>query len=192
MSTATENVDLVDGATVENLARAAVLAALTGAFAYVVFPNPASATSVTLQVLGVFLAGLLLGPVWGAASMVLYLAAGALGAPVFLGGSGGVGVLAGQTAGFLWSYPVAAAVIGAIVHGGLEPAGDPADGLARVVVALLVGTGVIYVVGTLGFVVFGGLTLETAVVSTVTFVPAEFVKMAAAVGIVRSDALVAE
>jgi len=67
---------------------------------------------VTLQVLGVFLAGIYLGPVWGAASLVLYLAAGAVGAPVFQGGSAGVGQLVGQSAGYLWSYPVAAAAIG--------------------------------------------------------------------------------
>jgi hypothetical protein len=49
-------------------------APLTDAFAYVSFPNPlpVAGVPVTLQVLGVFLAGLFLGPVWGVAAMVLY------------------------------------------------------------------------------------------------------------------------
>lgn len=192
MSTVTEDVDLVGQAVAENVARAAVLAALTGAFAYVTFPNPASPASVSLQVLGVFLAGLLLGPVWGGVSMVLYLVAGALGAPIFLGGTGGVGVLASQTAGFLWSFPVAAVAIGAVVHGGLEPGRDPVGDLPRAVVALVVGTAIVYAMGIAGFVVFGGLGVETAFWATVAFLPAEAVKMAAAVGIVRSDAFVAE
>jgi biotin transport system substrate-specific component len=49
-------------AAVENVARASLLAALTGAFAYVVFPHLLFPTEVTLQVLGVYLAGTMLGP----------------------------------------------------------------------------------------------------------------------------------
>jgi len=65
MATSTESVDLVGDEAATNLARAALFAALVGAFAYVTFPNPVSPVSVTLQVLGVFLAGIYLGPVWG-------------------------------------------------------------------------------------------------------------------------------
>lgn len=192
MSTETADVDLVGQETVENVARAALLAALTGAFAYVTFPNPASPTSVTLQVLGVFLAGLLLGPLWGGASMVLYLVAGTLGAPVFLGGSSGVGALAGGTAGYLWSYPVAAALIGFVVHGGLDVRDGFDVGLPRIVAALAAGTVVIYALGAAGLMVVLGYGLREAVVGgALVFLPAEAVKAAAAIGIVRSDAIVA-
>lgn len=192
VSTETDAVDLVGDETVENLARAALLAALTGAFAYVTFPNPASPTSVTLQVLGVFLAGLLLGPVWGGASMALYLAAGALGAPVFLGGASGVGSLLGGTAGYLWSYPVAAAIIGVVAHGSAEPSDSLDAGLPRLVAALAAGTVVVYALGVTGMMAVLGLGLKEAVVGgALVFIPAEAVKAAAAVGIVRSDAIVA-
>ena len=68
-----------------NIAHAALLASFTGAFAIVEsVPIPFSPGPFTLQVLGVFLGGLLLGPVWGAASMLLYLVAGAVGAPWFV------------------------------------------------------------------------------------------------------------
>ena len=194
MSTDTSQVDLVGDAAVENVARAALIAALTGAFAYVSFPNPipAAGVPVTLQVLGVFLAGLLLGPIWGGAAMVLYLLAGAVGAPVFAGGSAGVGALLGSSAGYLWSYPIAAFAIGSVAHGGLGIADPSETGIARLVGALVLGTVVIYALGVAGLMVVLGLgPVEAFLAGAASFVPAETFKIAAAVGIVRSDAIVA-
>ncbi len=193
VSTETENVELVGEDVVVNVGRAALFAALVGAFAYVSFPNPFSPAPVTLQVLGVFLAGIFLGPLWGGASLVLYLAAGAVGAPIFQGGSAGFGALVGSTAGYLWSYPIAAAAVGLLVHGGLR-LGDPREaGLVRLVVAMVVGTAVIYVFGIAGFVVVLGMgVVEAFFVGAAAFIPAEAFKIAAAVGIVRNDDLMAE
>ncbi|MFC6837331.1 biotin transporter BioY [Halomarina ordinaria] len=192
MDTTEQTVDLVGDETVENVARAALFAALTGAFAYVVFPNPVSPTDITLQVLGVFLAGIFLGPVWGTVSMVLYLAAGSLGAPVFLGGAAGVGQLLGPTGGYLLSYPLAAGVIGLVVHGGATLRDPSAASLFRLVAALTLGTLVIYALGALGLMFFGDLGVRAAVVGgALVFLPAEALKAAAAVGIVRSDAIAA-
>jgi biotin transport system substrate-specific component len=193
VSTETESVDLVGGEVVGNLGRAALFAALVGAFAYVSFPNPLSPAPVTLQVLGVFLAGIFLGPVWGGASLVVYLAAGAVGAPVFQGGSAGVGALLGATAGYLWSYPLAAAVVGAVVHGGFTLSDPREAGLVRLVGAMVLGTVVVYATGIAGFVVVLGMGVgEAFFTGAAAFVPVEAFKIAAAVGIVRNDDLVAE
>ncbi|NEU55221.1 biotin transporter BioY [Halorussus sp. MSC15.2] len=194
MSTDTASVELVGEETAENVARAALLAALTGAFAYVSFPNPFSPAPVSLQVLGVFLAGILLGPIWGGVSMVLYLAAGAVGAPVFAGGSAGLAVLWVQpTSGYLWSYPLAAFAIGAIAHGGLRLRNPAERGLGRLVGAMVVGTVIIYAFGVVGFALVLDMTLEKAfLTAAVAFIPAEAFKMAAAVGVVRSDQIAAE
>jgi len=190
MSTETDTVELVGDETVENVARAAVFAALTGALAYVSFPNPVSPVPVTLQVLGVFLAGLYLGPVWGGLSLSLYVVAGAVGAPVYAGGSAGLGELLGPFGGYLWSYPVAAALTGLVAHGtgGLA---DPRDvSVPRLVAAMVAGTVVVYTVGTLGYAVVEGVGLVAAFgVAAAAFVPAEVFKIAAAVGITRSEQL---
>jgi len=193
VSTGTEEVELVGQEVVGNLGRAALFAAMVGAFAYVSFPNPFSPAPVTLQVLGVFLAGIFLGPVWGGTSIALYLAAGAVGAPIFQGGSAGIGALLGSTAGYLWSYPVAAIAVGAIVHGGLT-LGDPREvGLVRLVGAMLVGTAIVYAMGIAGFVVILGMgVVEAFFAGAAAFIPAEAFKIAAAVGIVRNDDLMAE
>lgn len=193
MATATDSVDLVGDDAVVNLVRAALFAALMGAFAFVSFPNPLNpAVPVTLQVLGVFLAGIFLGPVWGGFSLLLYLLAGVLGAPVFSGGSAGLGVLLGPTGGYLFSYPFAAALTGAVVHG-TDGLTDPETvTLPRLVGGMLAGTAIIYV---LGIAVYWqsldvGL-VEATIGAAVVFVPVEALKIAAAVGIVRSDSIAA-
>jgi biotin transport system substrate-specific component len=192
MSTDTASVELVGEETAENVARAALLAALTGAFAYVSFPNPLSPAPVSLQVLGVFLAGILLGPVWGGVSMALYLLTGAVGAPVFAGGSAGVGALVGPTGGYLWSYPVAAVAIGAIVHGGLQIRSPVPRGVGRLVGAMVVGTVVIYAFGVVGMAFVLEMTLQEAFVAgALAFIPAEAFKIAAAIGVVRSEQIAA-
>ncbi len=189
----TAEVDLVGDEATLNIARAALFAALMGAFAYVAFPYPLSPAPVTLQVLGVFLAGLFLGPLWGGAAMVLYLVAGALGAPVFSGGGAGLGVLVGPTGGYLLSYPFAALAVGAVAHGGFELRPIADTSIPPLVAGMALGTAVIYAIG-VSFLWWNlEITLRTAVVTgAVVFIPAEAAKMAAAIGIVRSDAIRAE
>ena len=191
VSVETDDVDLVGDEVVENVARAALFAALAGAGAYVSFPNPLSpGVPVTLQVLVVFLAGILLGPAWGGASMVLYLVAGAAGVPVFAGGMAGAGVLLGNTGGYLWSYPVAAIAIGLVVHGGVELRDPGAIGLARLVGAMVLGTAIVYAFGIAGLMLVVGIgPVEAFLAGAAAFLPVEAFKVAAAVGVVRSDAI---
>ena len=190
--TNTSEVELVDEETTVNIARAALFAALMGAFALVSVTVPVTSIPFTLQVLGVFLAGILLGPVWGGAAMVLYLAAGAVGAPVFEGGSAGIGILLGgaPSFGYLWSFPLAAVVIGYLVHGSTEVRRPSSVSPARLVVAMVVGTVVIYAFGVLGLMYVQDVGPEAAILAgVVPFVPAEILKLLAALGIVRSDVL---
>lgn len=190
MATDTDAVDVVEGDQVVNITRMALFAALMGAFAFVSFPNPLSPAPVTLQVLGVFLAGIMLGPAWGAGAMVLYLVAGAVGAPVFAGGSAGIGVLLGPTGGYLLSYPLAAFVIGVLLHRGLDTRNIKTAGLPLLVGAMVAGTAIIYASGIAGLMVSLGLgPVEAFVSGAAAFLPAEAAKIAAAVGIVRSDEL---
>ena len=187
-----EAVELVPDRTVGLIARAALFAALTGAFSYVYFPMVASPAPVTLQVLGVFLAGIMLGPVWGAGAMVMYLVAGALGAPIFSGGTAGFGQLLSATGGYLWSFPLAAFAIGLVVHRRWLPR-DPTDvGLHWLLGGLLLGVVIIYTGGVIGMALILDMGIRNAIVAgALVFLPAEAVKIAAAIGIVRSDWLTA-
>src|SRR5690606_9735225 len=88
---------------------------------------------ITLQTLGVMLAGTILGAWRGTLAVATFLALAAAGLPVLAGGRGGLGAFVGPSAGYLLGFLAGAAVVGWLV-----------DRLARVVfgrvlVAALVG-----------------------------------------------------
>ena len=76
----------------------------------------------TLQTLAVLLIGALGGSRLGAATVLLYLAEGAMGLPVFAAGLGGPAVLAGPTAGFLLGFVASAGIAGRAGQGALRQA----------------------------------------------------------------------
>src|SRR5213596_3240737 len=98
----------------------AVLVALA---AQVAVPLPGTPVPFTLQPLAVLLVGGLLGARLGALSMILYLAMGAAGLPVFTPTVPLVGVarLFGPTGGYLLAYPVAAYAVGWFSDPGRQP-----------------------------------------------------------------------
>ena len=109
--------------------------------AHVAVPLPWTPVPMTLQPLFVILAGAVLGPRLGAATMATYLAVGMGGAPVFAQGHAGIGWLLGPTGGYLISYPAAAYVSGLL-------AGKASASALRLFGALSAGMLIIYVGGT--------------------------------------------
>ena len=188
MATEHSSVDLVGADVVRPFARAVMMAALMGAAVFVTIPI--AGVPGTLQALVVFLAALYLGPYWGAGSIVLYLAAGAAGAPVFSGFSAGFGVLLGPTGGFLLSFPVGAFIAGMIVHRGGD-LHDPAEvPLPVVVLALVLASVVIYVAGFVWYAQVTGTELaEAFAVVAAPLIPGDLLKIAAAIAIVRAGVI---
>jgi biotin transport system substrate-specific component len=130
----------------------------------------------TLQVFSVLAAGAILGARRGAYSQLVYLLLGAVGLPVFARFGAGFPVLFGPTGGYLWSYPIAAFVVG------LAADRAAADGDRRfvplVAAAMGLGLAVIYGLGIVGLVLFGALpTLARAAqVGVVPFLWLDLVK----------------
>jgi len=81
---------------------AALFASLIAVGAFIAIPI--GPVPIVLQNFFVLLTGLLLGPRWGLAACGVYLLAGALGLPVFAGGTGGIGRFLGPTGGYLLAY----------------------------------------------------------------------------------------
>jgi biotin transport system substrate-specific component len=193
MTATTESVDVVGDEVTANVARAVLFAAATSATAPVDLIHPlAPNVPITLQTLWVYLAGIVLGPLWAGTAFVLYLLAGLIGLPVFAGGNAGLGVLLGPTGGFLVGFPLGATAIGAVAHGtdGLTSLDDIP--VSRLVLALVVGTAVVYAAGAVGYSLVAAVGLVAAVSAVVVpFVPVAGLKVAAAVAIARSDAIVA-
>ncbi|MDR4949812.1 biotin transporter BioY [Neobacillus cucumis] len=91
----------------------ALFAAVMGALG-IVPPITLSFTPVpiTLQTLGVLLAGGVLGARLGAMSQTVFLLLVAVGVPLLSGGRGGLSVFVGPSVGYLISWPITAFVIG--------------------------------------------------------------------------------
>ena len=95
---------------------------------------------ITMQTAAVLLAGVVLGPAAGAGSQALYLTMGICGLPVFAGGLAGPAYLLGPTGGYLIAFMPAALVAGII-------AGPQGRGLARLVLGVGAGVGLIFAGG---------------------------------------------
>jgi biotin transport system substrate-specific component len=122
----------------------ALFAALTAAGTFIAIPLPFSPVPVVLQNFFALLSGLVLGPALGTAAAGLYLLAGAIGAPVFAGASGGFVHFLGPTGGYLFGYLLAALTAGLAAGRPRPEAGTPRR---RIVLAVLAGFLIIYVPG---------------------------------------------
>lgn len=122
----------------------ALFAALIASGAFVAVP--VGPIPIVLQNFFTLLAGLVLGPVLGGASVALFLAAGAIGVPVFANNGSPMGIarLLGPTGGYLFGYLLGALAAGLIV-------GLPRPGRAlpwwRLALATLAGVALVYVPG---------------------------------------------
>ena len=102
--------------TTTDLALIAAFAALTSAVAYIgAIPVGSAGVPITLQTFAIMLGGCLLGPLRGFLAAALSLGLGAIGLPVFAEHSSGLGVFTGPSAGYLYAFPLAAALGGFLV-----------------------------------------------------------------------------
>lgn len=133
------------------------------------------AVPITLQTFGVVLTGLVLGPRRGFLALLLYVAVGLAGLPVFSGAVGGVGVLAGPSAGYLLAFPLAAAVAGAL--GLLARRAAPRWRVPALFGAAAAAT--LLTVHPLGIAVLGwrlGLSASEAIAAGAVFLPGDVIK----------------
>lgn len=123
----------------------------------------------TLQMLAVFGLALGFGFRLATAMAAAYLVEGALGLPVFAGG-GGVGYLAGPTAGYLFGFLFAAAVIGFLADRGWNR--EP----SRAIAAAFIGAVIVYLLGVAWLATLIGPTAAFKS-GVLPFLPGEAVKV---------------
>ncbi len=99
--------------TLHKLILTALFAALTAVGAFIKIPLPIA--PITLQLFFTVLAGLLLGPTWGAASQLVYLLLGLCGLPIFAQG-GGFAYIFVPSFGFLLGLPATAWIVGILAQ----------------------------------------------------------------------------
>jgi biotin transport system substrate-specific component len=155
--------------------------AFVAACAHISLPLPFTPVPLTLQNFAVLLVGMALGPVAGFSAMVLYLAEGALGLPVFTPyTTGGIAHLLGPTGGYLFSYPIAAATAGWVVRNMQRVTSRFRSAL----VASIAATLPILLLGASWFAYYAHHNASaTWAMAVAPFLPGEIVKITAAAGI---------
>ncbi len=167
------NERVIRGSAVTNVMLVVAASAVIAIAAQIAIDVPFSPVPLTMQPLAVLLVGVVLGSKRGAAAAALYLFEGASGAPVFAQFHGGSAWLVGPTAGYLWSYPLAAFVAGWFSEK------NWGSTVVRAVSGMLLALAVIYAGGWSWLAVLMGS--RTAFVAGVApFVTADVVKIAIA------------
>jgi len=144
-----------------------------------------SGVPITLQTFAVILSGLVLGWRRGALAVLLYLAVGLAGVPIFAEATGGLAVLSKPSAGYLLAFPFGAALAGLLA----TPAARSV-GYARWTVLFSAGVFgsllTIHVGGIIGLMASLNLDLGAAVAIDVVYLPGDIIKNAAAAAVAYS------
>ena len=135
---------------------------------------PIGAVPISLANFVICLTAWLLGPKFGTLSVVLYLALGTIGIPVFSGYGAGIAKLAGPTGGYLVGYLLLAFIGGLFIE---KSKGQPViSGIG-----LVLGDAACYVLGTIWFMVLTGLDLPTSLTyCVIPYLPGDVIKIALA------------
>lgn len=142
---------------------------------------------ITVQTLGVMLAGCMLGPKRALQAMLLFLGAVALGLPLLSGGRGGLGVFFAPSAGYLIGWPIGALIVGWVMAS--LPTNTPRRAAASAFVASAVGGLLaIHLCGVVGLVLLAKLSWTQAVLGTLVFVPGDLIKCGLAAMVVHTVA----
>jgi biotin transport system substrate-specific component len=142
---------------------------------------PGFSVPITIQSMGVMLAGAILGRWRGAAAVTIFLILVAFGLPLLSGGRGGLAVFFGPSVGFLVGFPVAAFVIGWLSERLSTPRSLP----RCIAVNVLGGIVVLYAFGTAGVALVTQVSLSAALIANWIFLPGDLAKALAAAVIAR-------
>lgn len=161
--------------TSRDLALVAALAALIAVCSILPAITVSAFVPITLQTFGVLLAGALLGARRGALAVLLWIAVGAAGLPVFANGRSGLPVLSGPTGGYVLGMVLGAACIGLVAvmlvrRGGVpHPLGLFVGGLLAVVL--------IHAAGIVGLHLRAGLDWRAAATVDAAFWIGDIIKL---------------
>lgn len=159
----------------QSLSTVALFAALMAVLGLVPKIDLPFGVPITLQSLGIMLAGCLLGGKRGFQAMALFLLAVAVGLPLLAGGRGGIGVFMLPSAGYLIGYALAAGVVG-LLMGRLPSATPRQAGISALIAAVLGGVVFLHLLGIAGLMLIAQMPLAKAFMLDLAFVPGDLAK----------------
>lgn len=124
----------------------------------------------TMQVLAVYLTGIVLGYKKGFISIFVYILLGAIGAPVFTNFSGGIQAIVGPTGGFIIAFPFMALLAGY----SSEKSYNKLKSTAALILSLIL----CYTLGTTQLCLVTGMSISKALkVAVIPFIMFDLVKI---------------
>lgn len=160
-----------------DIALIAVFAAMLAAFAMMPpVPVGPAGVPITLQTFAIALCGMVLGPWRGAAATLLYVVLGLLGLPIFSGMNGGIGVLAGPSAGYILSFTLYALAAGLIARWAVRRFRGVKLGAALFVGGFAASLLLNHPLGILGMSINADLPLGVAAVADLAYWPGDIIK----------------
>ncbi|MCF8611675.1 biotin transporter BioY [Gordonia sp. HY285] len=155
-----------------DLTQAAVFAALIAVLGLPGQINLSAGVPITLQSLGVMLAGAVLGPKKGTLAVVIFMVLAIAGLPILSGGRTGLVSLSAPTAGFFVGFLPAVIVIG-VLTAMMMPKYNIVLGI---VINLIGGMAVLYACGTIGLMIKADMTVGAALATNSSFVVGDLIK----------------
>lgn len=165
--------------TTTDLALIATFAALVAVCSVAAaLPFGVNGVPITLQMFAIFLCGAVLGAKRGFLAVLLYLAVGAAGLPIFAGGTSGLAPFAGVTGGYLVAFPFAAFVGGFVV----ERAHRRNMAVTATVVAIggVLADLLVWVAGSVGISLYADTPFGATLKGAAAYIPADLAKLAVA------------
>ncbi|XOQ51988.1 MAG: Biotin transporter [Succiniclasticum sp.] len=142
------------------LTKMALCVALLGISAYISFPLPFTPAMVTALTIVVNLIAFILKPHEAFLALLAWMILGAVGVPVFVGGTAGLGKLIGPTGGFIVSFLVAGWLMSKL-------RGNATSFKTLSLLGIFVGMPVIYVGGCISMYVVAHLSVWATLVAAV-------------------------
>ncbi|MDL9938297.1 biotin transporter BioY [Gordonia sp. ABSL1-1] len=159
---------------ITNITQAAVFAALIAVLGIPGSFNLASGVPITLQSMGVMLAGAVLGPKKGTLAVVIFMALAIAGLPILAGGRNGQTALSSPTAGYFLGFLPAVIVIG-VATAFMMPRYRLWLGM---IINVVGGALVIYACGTIGLMVRTDMSLRQTITTNGPFIVGDLIKAA--------------
>ena len=153
-----------------SMTKVAICVSLLSVVSYFALPLPMTPVVISLQSLAVGIIALILSPGQCAWAMVLYLLMGALGLPVFSGGTAGVGKLFGPTGGFYFGFLISAVAVSALK-------GKEINLRRYTAVTIALAVPIQHICGVIMMCIHNGFDIRSAFVSvSLPFIAVDFVK----------------
>ena len=159
--------------------RSGIFAAIICVSSFLVIPVGTVPVSATLMC--IMLCAIATSPFESVSATLVYVIMGAVGLPVFSGGSGGFGVLFGVTGGYIWSYPLLSLAVSLFAN--IKVKRNYLKYLFSFC-GCLIGMIICYICGTIQYILVTNADFYTALtVCVIPFIPIDIIKSFIAVSI---------